>query len=82
MDSPDAVTAEFMLVIFIPVMGILAGLVSLCGLRPYGEAGILWKSVAGLFICGLLVLGTVPGYLIVRSMARHRYEDRYGHPPP
>src|SRR3954470_16925470 len=40
---------------FVPVMGFLAGIVSLFGIRRYGKAGILWKALTGMLIFFVMV---------------------------
>ena len=67
---------------FVPVMGFLAGVVSLFGIRRYGKAGILWKAVTGMLIFLLMILALIPALLKARGVERERYEQRYGHPPP
>jgi ABC-type transport system involved in cytochrome c biogenesis permease subunit len=66
----------------VPVLGVIAGTISLFGIRRYGSSGILWKSVTGLLIFALMVLALIPPLLRAREAARQRYEQRYGHPPP
>lgn len=66
----------------VPVLGAMAGFISLFGIRRHGSVGILWKTVAGLAIFALMLLATIPPLLRAREAARQRYEQRYGHPPP
>lgn len=67
---------------FVPVLGVLAGIISLFGIRSYGKTGILWKTVAGLLIFTLMVLAAIPSVMKARQISRQRYEQRYGHPLP
>lgn len=67
---------------FVPVLGFLAGVVSLFGIRRYGRTGILWKALTGMTIFLLMVGAAIPALLKARSAARQQYEQRYGHPPP
>ncbi len=66
----------------IMLLGVVLGILSLFGIRRYGAAGILWKSVTGLSIFLLLLVAAIPAFLKARQVARQRYEQRYGHPPP
>ena len=74
--------ADASLSAFVPVMGFLAGIVSLFGIPRYGRSGILWKATTGMLIFLLMVLAVIPALLKAREVARQRYEQRYGHPPP
>jgi hypothetical protein len=67
---------------FVPVLGFLAGIVSLFGIRRYGRTGILWKALTGMTIFLLMIAMAIPALLKARDVARQRYEQRYGHPPP
>lgn len=62
----------------VPVAGIVAGLVALCGIRKYGKAGILWKSVVGLLIWVVLAGAAIPAFLAVREKARKAQEQHTG----
>jgi hypothetical protein len=74
--------ADATLTAAVPVLGVIAGIISLFGIRRHGSAGILWKTVTGLLIFALMVLVAIPPFLRARAVARQRYEQRYHHPPP
>ena len=67
---------------FIFLSGLVFGIISLFGIGRYGRAGILWKAVIGIFIVVSLFLIAIPNFLRAREIARERYEQQYGHPPP
>jgi FtsH-binding integral membrane protein len=62
--------------------GFVFGVISLFGIRRYGKAGILWKAVMGLLIVIIMFSLAIPSFLRARAIARERYEQQYGHPPP
>ena len=76
------VLADATMAAFVPVIGFLAGVVALFGIRRHGKSGILWKAITGMLIFLLMVLAVIPALLKAREASRQRYEQRYGHPPP
>ena len=67
---------------FIMLGGIALGIISLFGISKHGRAGILWKAVTGLLIFLFFFLAATPAFLHAKRIARQRYEQQYGHPPP
>jgi hypothetical protein len=59
-----------------PLSGVVAGIISLFGIRRNGRAGILWKAVTGISIVVLLALALVPSVLAARERARQRFEQQ------
>src|SRR5579871_6681148 len=51
------------------VLGILSGIVALCGIPKYGRQGILGKALAGLIAYALLIGLAVPNLLAARERA-------------
>jgi hypothetical protein len=56
----------------VPMLGVIAGIISLFGIRRHGSAGILWKAVSGLAIFLLMILAAIPSVLKARENARIR----------
>lgn len=81
-DTQTDAAANLFLAAFFPVLGILAGIIALFGIRRHGRTGILWKAVIGLSIFLLLALLAIPNFLKARQNAREQYEQQYGQPPP
>lgn len=71
------IAADMFLAAFVPVLGAVAGLVSLLGIPRYGRSGILWKAATGLFIFVFMVLVAIPNYLKAREVAHDRYQHLY-----
>jgi hypothetical protein len=61
--------ADATLTAFVPVVGFLAGVLSLFGIRRYGKSGILWKAATGMLIFLLMVLAAIPALLKAREVA-------------
>jgi hypothetical protein len=66
----------------VPVLGFIAGIVALSGVKRHGSAGILWKAVTGMSIFLLMVLMAIPSFLKAKEAARQRHEQRYEQLPP
>lgn len=80
-DAQTDAAANLFLAAFFPVLGIIAGIIALLGIRRHGRAGILWKTVIGLSIFLLMALLAVPNFLKAKEIARERYEQ-HGQSPP
>lgn len=70
--QPNLVTAAA-----VPVLGIVSGIIALFGILRHGRAGILWKSVAGLLIWGLLAAAAVPAFLSVQTQAKALHDKQH-----
>ena len=74
--------AQAILVGLVPTLGILAGIVSLFGMIRHGARGILWKATLGLLIYAFLIVSAMYTFSKIQEVARKRYEQQHGHPPP
>ncbi len=81
-DAQIDAAANFFLAALFPVLGIVAGIIALFGIRRHGRDGILWKTVIGLSIFAFMGFLAIPNFLKARETARERYEQQYGQPPP
>lgn len=73
--------AQATLVGLVPVLGILAGIISLFGMIRHGARGILWKAALGLLIYALLIVSAISTFNKIQEVARKRYEQQHGHSP-
>jgi hypothetical protein len=55
--------ANMLTAAFIPAVGILSGLLALCGIARVGAKGLLWKALIGLAIWALFFVTALPAYL-------------------
>jgi hypothetical protein len=74
--------AQAMQVGLVPLLGILAGIISLFGMIRHGARGILWKAALGLLIYAFLILSAMHTFAKIQEVARKRHEQQLGHPPP
>lgn len=51
------------------LIGVIAGIVALCGIRHYGRKGLLWPAVTGICLWLLLFGLALPVFLKVRNIA-------------
>lgn len=51
----DEAMTHVAMVGIMPTLGIMAGVIALCGMTRYGTRGILWKALIGLLTYALLV---------------------------
>jgi hypothetical protein len=72
-DAQINAAANLVLAAFIPLLGIVAGTISLFGIRRQGAAGIVWKTATGLSIYVLLLLLAIPNFIRAKNIANQRY---------
>jgi hypothetical protein len=57
---------------FIMILGLICGIIGLCGIPKHGTKGLLWKSVVGIIIPLGLVLLAVPAICHALALAKAR----------
>ncbi len=73
---------QAVLVGLVPMLGILAGIISLFGMIRHGARGILWKAALGLLIYAFLIVSAISTFNKVQEAARKRYEQQHRYSSP
>ncbi len=66
-DIPSLNLALLIFILVFFLIGFIAGIVALAGIRKFGPRGILWKTIAGLSITGIIVAIAIPNFFAYRN---------------